>query len=98
MLIVIETDENDSGSDLIYLQESIILKSENSYARGLMIYDPVDPVPQGEIITDNKYLFEILEYARKRNRSFLLKIEASLLLKEVTLILVFKIIIKSLSS
>ena len=31
-----------------------------------MIYDRVQQIPQGEIITDNKYLFEVLEYAQKR--------------------------------
>ena len=31
-----------------------------------MIYDRIQQIPQGEIITDNKYLFEVLEYAQKR--------------------------------
>jgi hypothetical protein len=33
-----------------------------------MIYDRVDQIPQGEIITDNKYLSEVLEYAQKRKQ------------------------------
>jgi hypothetical protein len=31
-----------------------------------MLYDRVEQRPQGEIVTDNKYLSEVLEYAKKR--------------------------------
>ena len=33
-----------------------------------MVYDKVDQVPQGTIVTDNKYLTEILEYAKRRKQ------------------------------
>jgi hypothetical protein len=33
-----------------------------------MLYDRVNPLPQGEIIADNKYLAEVLEYAAIRRQ------------------------------
>jgi hypothetical protein len=33
-----------------------------------MIYDRVTQVPQGEVVTDNKYLTDVLEYAKMRQQ------------------------------
>ena len=39
----------------------------NKELRYRMLYDRVARLPQGTIVTDNKYLTEVLEYAKKRS-------------------------------
>lgn len=38
-----------------------------------MIYDRLEQLPQGEVVSDNKYLADVLEYAKKRQQQLLPK-------------------------
>lgn len=51
-----------------YPESYIKVFHQNQEFEYRMIYDRVNQVPQGEIVTDNRYLTEALEYAKKRQQ------------------------------